>query len=108
MRMVRTVRGKNDVRVQQEHRSAPVVELETVVERLVQRAVGGEVDAGPWTSAAAKHRDGGHVTPIARVAQLALKSGVDDLPERLAALPCQPLGRREELVRYGDRGADDA
>jgi hypothetical protein len=59
------------------------------------------------TGTAAKHRDGGHGTRIARVAQLALKSGVDDLLERLAAIACQPLGRRQEFVGDGDRGAHD-
>jgi hypothetical protein len=106
--VVASVCREDDVDVQKEHASAPVVDCYTFVERLDESSIRAKVDAGPRARSAVEHRDGRPLTRGASVTQLALQRRVDQLAERLTALACATLGGREQLVRDGHRGAHDA
>lgn len=106
--MIGAVGGEDDVDVEDEHASAPAVEVDIVVEGLVERPVGREVDARPWPATAGEHRDAGRLGDILCPGKLPPEGGLYNLSEGLTALAGPAPGRGEKLIVDRHRCAHDA
>jgi len=96
-RMIVSVRGQDHIRVEQEH-SAPLLDVDRLIEHLAQRSIGSEVDARPRTRPAPEHRYLWTLRRSRGRRKLTAQRRVYHLTERLAPLASAALCGEDQLV----------